>query len=76
MGSFLLLAVRQPYVQHGYPLVILNKEIDKACTLGLEGPHGAVDDSLVGLVQTSRLYHLILVLYEKLHSLDRSGRCF
>merc|ERR1719384_2055901 len=44
-------------------------------TLSLEDPGGAVNDTSVGLVKTSLLDHLILVLDKELHSLDRSGGC-
>merc|ERR1719291_30585 len=39
-------------------------------SLGLQHPHGAVHHAVVRFVQTSLLDHLILVLDEKLHSLD------
>ena len=41
--------------------------------LGLDGSHGAVDDAVVGLVQTALTDHLILILDEQLDTLDRSG---
>ena len=44
-------------------------------TLSLEDPGGAVNDTGVGLVKTSLLDHLILVLDKELHSLDRSRGC-
>jgi len=42
-------------------------------TLGLEGSHGAVDDAIVWLVESALLDHLILVLDEKLDSLNWCG---
>ena len=39
-------------------------------TLGLEDPGGAVHDTGVGLVKTTLLDHLILILDKELHSLD------
>jgi hypothetical protein len=42
-------------------------------TLGLEDAEGAVDDTLVGLVQAALLDHLVLVLDEELHPLDGSS---
>ena len=44
-------------------------------TLCLEDPDSAVRHTIVGLVKTSLLDHLILVLDQQLHSLDRSGDC-
>ena len=44
-------------------------------TLCLEDPDSTVRHTIVGLVKTSLLDHLILVLDQQLHSLDRSGDC-
>jgi len=42
-------------------------------SLSLEDPHGTVNHAIVGLVKTSLLDHLILVLDEELDSLDGSS---
>ena len=41
--------------------------------LSLEDPSGTVHDTSVGLVKTTLLDHLILVLDKELHSLDRGS---
>merc|ERR1712243_512497 len=41
--------------------------------LGFDGSDGAIDDAVVGLVQTALTDHLILILDEELDTLDRSG---
>jgi len=41
--------------------------------LVLDGSGGAIDDAVVGLVQTALTDHLILILDEELDTLDRSG---
>ena len=40
-------------------------------TLSFECPHGTIDDSLVWFVETALFDHLILVLDQQLHTLDR-----
>jgi len=41
--------------------------------LRLDGPHGAIDDAIVGLVEAALADHLILILDEQLDALDRGG---
>lgn len=55
--------------------VIINTQIihQQTHTFRLEGAHGAVHDTRVGLVESAGLQHLALVLHQQLDTLNRSS---